>query len=157
MRITFCTVNEAKRFTNYLSSRYGISPSVFQSCAWITYQESVFLTTKEWVSLSTEKNLNLFSIGIQAFTDGKTFQPTTNFITLLGEHIRRNIVELPEEKMVSFFEGKKMPVEEGKSIQLFSPGWVAIRLNNKIIGSAGLKGRHLIPNLPFFSHAHENE
>ncbi len=157
MKITFCTPEEKKRYVNYLVSRYGISISILNECAWITYGLSVFMISKTWEKILIEKELNLFSVGIQAFTNGKEFQPTANFITLMGEHITQNCMELPEGKLLSFFQGKSLSKTEAKSIRVLSDGWVAVSSKGKVVGSASLKGNHLIPNLPGHVHASESE
>lgn len=159
MKIPFCTPNAARRYTDYLTSRYGIPLSTLKKFAWIQHKENVFVVDSSWVSLATNTapGLNIFSLGLQVFANGKTFEPTSNFITLFGEHIKQNIVELPETKLLSLFNRAQVNVENARMERVLSDGWVAVSLRGKIIASAELKGKHLIPNLPGSSHGGEGE
>jgi hypothetical protein len=157
MKIPFCTPALAKRYTDYLISRYGIPLSTLKKFSWIQHKENVFAVDSSWVPLSTTPGLNIFSLGLQVFANGKTFEPTSNFITLFGDHIRQNIVELPETKLLSLFNRTHVSIENATPIRVLSDGWVAVSLRGKIIASAELKGKHLIPNLPGSSHGSEGE
>lgn len=159
MKIPFCSAKEAKRYTDYLTSRYGIPLSTLKKFSWIQHKENVFVVDSSWAPLASNSasGLNIFSLGLQVFSNGKTFTPTSNFITLFGDHIRQNIIDLPETKLLSFFGRKTVTFENGTPIHVLSDGWVAVSLHKKIIGSAELKGKHLIPNLPGSSHGSEGE
>jgi hypothetical protein len=159
MKILFCTPAQARRYTDYLASRYGIPLSTSKKWSWIQHKENVFVVDSSWEKLANhEKGLNIFSLGLQVFSDGKTFTPTSNFITLCGEHIHQNMFDISETMVPSFFARKKLSVEgDGTPARILSDGWIVIRLRGKVIGSAEKKGRHLIPNLPNTHHAGENE
>ena len=157
MKIPFCPPAMARRYTDYLTSRYGIPLNVMKKWAWIQHKENVFVVDSLWVPLASTPGLNIFSLGLQVFANGKTFEPTSNFITLFGEHIKQNIIELPETKLMSLFGRAHVTIENAKPIRVLSDGWVAVSLNGKIIASGELKGKHLIPNLPGSSHGAESE
>lgn len=158
MKIPFCPPTIAKRYTDYLTSRYGIPPSTMKKWAWIQHKENVFVVDSSWIPLvERQKELNIFSLGLQVFANGKTFEPTSNFITLFGEHIKQNIIELPETKLMSLFGRTHVTIENATPIRILSDGWVAVSLRGKIIASAELKGKHLIPNLPGSSHGSDSD
>ncbi len=159
MKIPFCTPAQAKRYTDYLTSRYGIPLSEMKKWSWIQHKENVFVVDSSWVPFASNatSGLNIFSLGLQVFSNGKTFAPTSNFITLFGEHIKQNIIELPETKLMSLFGRTHVTIENAKPIRILSDGWVAVSLSGKIIASGELKGKHLIPNLPGSSHGSESE
>ncbi len=159
MKIPFCDAQRVRRYTEYLVSRYGIPHNVFKPYSWIQHNDHVFLVDSSWETLVNRENgLNIFSVGLQAFSDGKTFAPTSNFVTLYGDHIRQNIFDISEKMVPSFFARKKLSVEtDGTPVRILSDGWIVVRLRGKVIGSAEKKGRHLIPNLPLTHHASENE
>lgn len=159
MKIPFCSPAQAKRYTDYLTSRYGIPPTVMKKWAWIQHKDNVFVVDALWVPLASPAppGLNIFSLGLQVFANGKTFEPTSNFITLFGDHIKQNIIELPETKLLSLFGRAHVTIENARPVRVLSDGWVAVSLNGKIIASGELKGRHLIPNLPGSSHGAESE
>ena len=84
VKIPFCSAQQSKRFVHYLESRYGIPPVVMKEWRWIQHKESVFVVTQnaaEW----SHSQVNVFALGLQAFTHAKTFEPTSNFITLIGK------------------------------------------------------------------------
>lgn len=156
MKIPLCTPPEAKRFTAYLHSRYGIPYDAMKDWSWARHKESVWVLSRdarEWVP----SKANVFALGLQAFVDATTFEPTSNFITLLGPHIRTNLVPLDDRQVDAFFGHKNIPLEHVKRERILSPGWVGVAYHGKIVGSAEVKGNHLIPNLPGQSHAEENE
>ncbi len=157
MKIPFCSPAQSKRYTDYLTSRYGIPLSTTKKWSWIQHKENVFVVDAPWVPFASTPGLNIFSLGLQVFANGKTFEPTSNFITLFGEHIRQNIIELPETKLMSLFGRTHVTIENARPVRVLSDGWVAVSLSGKIIASAALKGKHLIPNLPGSSHGSESE
>lgn len=156
MKIPFCPPALAKRYVSYLHSRYGIAIPSLKKYRWIQHNESVFVVDNGGTPLA-ESKANIFSLGMLAFSNGTTFEPTSNFITLLGKEINQNIMELNDNQLESFFHRKKFSREEVKPLRVLSDGYVAVSYNGTIIGSASLTRNHLIPNLPPTMHAEENE
>jgi hypothetical protein len=157
MKIPFCSPVESRRFTNYLQSRYGISYVVMKDWRWIRHKESVFVVTKEWEG-EFSPSLNIFSMGLLVFSNASTFEPTSNFITLLGGNIRQNSMIILPNQVDFFFARKKFGREEVDCSHVLSDGFVAVSLvGGKVIGSAQLTRNHLIPNLPPTHHAKEND
>ena len=155
MKIPFCSPIESKRFTQYLHSRYGIPLPVMKDWKWIVHQGNAHVVSSQGASWAGTK-ANLFALGLQVFTDIKTFAPTSTFIALMGEHIVQNRIELSDTQLESFFARKKIGREYVKEKSVLSDGWVAVSLKGKVIGSADLTRNHLIPNLPGQGHdAHD--
>lgn len=147
MNIPFCSPPEAKRFVQYLHSRYGIPLNVLKDWRWIVHQGHAHVVSSDAVSLAKSK-ANLFALGLQVFTDVKDFAPASTFIALMGEHITQNRVDISTNQLDSFFAHKKIGREYVDVKNVLSDGWVAVSLNGKVIGSARLNANHLIPNLP---------
>lgn len=156
MKIPLLSPPAARRYAHFLHSRFGIPEPVMREWKWAQHQENVFVLAGKLENVIHSK-ANLFAAGIQAFADGKSFQPTSNFITLQGKHITQNIVEIFPVHVSSFFAQKKIPRESVVPHRVLSDGWVAVSLNGSIIGSASLTRTHLIPNLPGLSHGNESE
>lgn len=156
MKIPLLSPPAARRYAHFLHSRFGIPESAMRDWKWAQHQENVFVLAGKLENV-IHSNANLFAVGIQAFADGKSFQPTSNFITLQGKHITQNVVEISGVQVQSFFAQKKIPREAVVLHKVLSDGWVAVSLNGTIIGSASLTRTHLIPNLPGFSHGLESE
>jgi hypothetical protein len=156
MKIPFCPPALAKRYVSYLHSRYGIPLPLLKSYRWIQHKESVFVVGTHAQSLS-ESNANIFALGMLSFSNGTTFEPTSNFITLVGGLISQNVIPLNASQMDSFFQRKKIDREFLDTTHVLSEGWVAVSFGGKVIGSASLTRNHLIPNLPPTMHAEENE
>ncbi len=148
MKVPLLSPPHAKRYVQHVHSRYGVPVLEMKNWVWAQHRESIFVLSEKMVPLLNEKDLNLFSAGLQAFTNAKKFQPTTNFITLMGNSIIQNRVEIPETKLEPFFGGKKISRESCILKNVLSDGWVAVSLNGKVIASGELTRNHLIPNLP---------
>ncbi len=104
-----------------------------------------------------DSNANIFALGLLAFSEGTQFEPTSNFITLMGGHISQNVIPINAHQMESFFQRKKIGREYLDVSKVLSDGWVAVSFEGKVIGSASLTRNHLIPNLPPTMHAEEND
>lgn len=156
MKIPFCSPGQAKRYVSYLVSRYGIPLSILKPYRWIQHKESVFAVHAN-AQILADSNANIFALGLLAFSNGTTFEPTSNFITLMGGHLTQNVVPLNEHQLESFFQRKKIGREYLDVSKVLSDGWVGVSFEGKIIGSASLTRNHLIPNLPPTMHAEEND
>lgn len=156
MKIPFCTPLESKRFTQYLHSRYGIPLPLMRDWKWMVHQGNAHVVSSEGAGWAGSK-ANLFALGLQVFTDTRTFAPTSTFIALMGDHISQNRVELSAQQLDSFFSRKKIGREYVSEKSVLSDGWVAVSLHGKVIGSGDLTRNHLIPNLPGQGHEAQDE
>ena len=149
MRFQFLSSGDARRYTTYLAHRYGIPFAVMKDWSWYGHAQSVYVVTH---SPFQDKGLNVYASGMLAFTDGKTFAPTSNFISTLGKHISQNKLELSEDLAPSFFARHKLSREGLDEKHIRSHGYVAILLHGQVVASALLTQTHLIPNLPSPEH-----
>ncbi|MEK6970407.1 MAG: hypothetical protein AABW68_01785 [archaeon] len=156
MKIPFCSPAHAKRYISYVHSRYGIPLSLIKAHRWIQHNESVWMVHALAQPLA-DAGANIFSLGLLAFSNGSSFEPTSHFITGWGKHIAMNIVTLDPLHVDSFFQRKKIGREFLDVSRVLSDGWVAVSFEGVVVGSGLLTRNHLITNLPPTLHAKENE
>lgn len=148
MRLHFLHAADAKRYTQHLTQRYGIPPALMKEWVWYGHAQNVYVVTQPFL----EKGTNIYAAGMLAFTDGKAFAPTTNFISSLGKHIAQNHLDLDEKTITSFFARHALSRDTLNLKHVQSIGYVAVRLNGQVVASANLTQTHLIPNLPSPEH-----
>ncbi|MDP2666270.1 MAG: hypothetical protein Q8P05_02105 [Candidatus Diapherotrites archaeon] len=154
MKLTFLPPKETLRYTHHLTQRYGIPFSIMRGWQWYAFGSKVYIVTPPSIP---DETYNLYAAGLLAFTDGKSFTPTTNLITAIGKYITQNRVILEENHLSLFFARQPIPLTNGMTLNLLSPGFVAVSFDGHIIASARATQTHLIPNLPSSEHGQKEK
>ena len=156
MKLALASPAVAQRLSSHVHSRYGVSKDVMRAWRWMLHGSSAWVFHAD-ARLLDAPSVNVFQLGLLAFSDAETFEPTSHIIALLGDAITQNRVALSESHVESFFARKNIPVENLDVSRVLSDGFVAVSLNGKVIGSASVTRKHLIPNLPPLHHGGESD
>ncbi len=97
-----------------------------------------------WLTSSPEllEGVTIHAVGIPLLREQRGgLKPTSFGLSLLGDRLRRGVVELGREELLALLLGRTLP-REGRD------GYVALRYQDEVLGCGQLKGgklRSLIP------------
>lgn len=117
-----------KRLKDYFSQRFGVNEDFWEEYETYEKGESIWIT-----SHSRGLEDKFVSAGLRALrTGGRSLKPTTYVLQFLGDKLNRNVVELGKEEL------RELLSESSVLKSGYSPGYVALKYRNQIIG-CGLK------------------
>ncbi len=138
---------ESSKIINFFNLRFGVQKDFFSNKILLKNQNFVFLSTPAVLScLNFDWPFEL--IGSTLLIDFKSLKPSSLALTLFNNQVNQNFIELNEEQLKKFLTNELIVLTENNLRNVLSNGFIAIKFNNRIVSSALLEGKKLIPNLP---------
>lgn len=129
----------ASKAWSYLEDRFGVERSDLEEFRLEKVSGDVWLVSRE---LKTGMEVETHGIRFIRVMD-IGLKPTTYGLQLLGDRIKKNVVELDREDLVTLLEREEMLERKG-----FKKGYVALEFEGRIIGCGFYKDRKVSSRVP---------
>ncbi len=128
--------NSKRKLEEYFHERFGVRKSFWKKFKTHERSDSIWIRSKE---LQLEEKF--VATGLRALRIDKIGpKPTTYVLQFLGDSINKNIVKISLEQAKKLISGERIQSKKK------NPGYVALKLENQIIGCGLLNSEGLVQN-----------
>lgn len=144
MKIRKMNEEEIDNLLKYLKERFGIDSEIFREYRFYKTNKKVWIASNS-IESESFKDIHFESLGLHLATINKkrkTFKISTDASQLFGRFATKNIVEIPEEKLIDVLRGFDLINFESE----VDDGYVLLKYKGHVLG-VGLKNKNFIKNM----------
>ncbi len=136
---------EKEEVINYFCERFGLSKDIFAELGIFRTERKIYVVTN--ACLQDPMFLESETAGLAFLRPNSVLKPTTDFLQLVGEHAKKNFIELSQDEAMRYIHGEDLDLSN-KKLDEVEPGYVIMKYKGYILGCANFKGGNLKNQLP---------